>query len=74
MVHACIGKGVAFVCPLWCLVRGRAHPNKDKWLVQKWCQEVDVEEGLTTTLPKQPVFGDKELDLFSNPLLASPPG
>ena len=28
--------------------RPGAHPNTDKWLFQKWCQEVDVEEVLTT--------------------------
>ena len=31
---------------LECPVRARAHPNTDKWLFQKWCQEVDVEEVL----------------------------
>ena len=46
----------------------------DKWWFQKWCQDVDVEEAVTTNLPKQPVSTDKELDLFSNALLASPPG
>ena len=25
----------------------------DKWLFQKWCQEVDVEEVLTATLPNE---------------------
>ena len=71
---------------LWCMqcgfclhtldssVRGRAHPNTDKWLFQKWCQEVDVEEVLTATLFNEPVSGDEELDVLSNPLLASPPG
>ena len=59
---------------LECPVRGRAHPNTDKWLFQKWCQEVDVEEVLTATLPNEPVSGDEELDVLSNPLLASPPG
>ena len=33
------------------------------------CQEV-----LTATLPNEPVSGDEELDVLSNPLLASPPG
>ena len=37
-------------------------------------QEVDVEEVLTATLPNEPVSGDEELDILSNPLLASPPG
>ena len=46
----------------------------DKWRFQKWCQEVDIEEVLTATLLKQPVSGVKELDLLSNPLLASPLG
>ena len=58
---------------LECPVRGRAHPNTDKWLFQKWCQEVDVEEVFTATLPNEPVSGDEELDLLSNPLLDSPP-
>ena len=58
---------------LGCPVRGRAHPNMDKWFFQKWCQEVDVEEVLTATLPNEPVSGDKELDVLSNPVLASPP-
>ena len=66
----CEGCGFCLQCP----VRGRAHPNTDKWLFQKWCQEVDVEEVLTATLPNEPVSGDEELDVFSNPLLASPPG
>ena len=57
-----------------CLVRGTAHPNTDKWLFQKWCKEVDVEEVLTATLPNKPVSGDEELDVLSNPLLTSPPG
>ena len=70
---ACIVKGVVFACPFWSIC-GRAHPNTDKWLFQKWCQEVDVEEVLTATLLEQPMFGDEELDLFSNPLLASAPG
>ena len=59
---------------LECPVRGRAHPNTDKWPFQKWCQEVDVEEVLTATLPNEPVSSDEELDVLSNPLLASPPG
>ena len=59
---------------LECPVRGRAHPNTDKWLFQKWCQEVDVEEVLTATLPNEPVSGDEELDVLSNTLLDSPPG
>ena len=59
---------------LECPVCGRAHPSTDKWLFQKWCQEVDVEEVLTATLPNEPVSGDEELDVLSNPLLASPPG
>ena len=59
---------------LECPGRGRAHPNTDKWLFQKWCQEVDVEEVLTATLPNEPMSGDEELGVFSNPLLASPPG
>ena len=57
---------------LECPVRGRAHP--DKLLFQKWCQEVDVEEVLTATLPNEPVSGDEELDVLSTPLFASPPG
>ena len=56
-----------------CPVRGRAHPNTDKWLFQNWCQDADVEEVLTATLPHEPVSGDEELDVLSNPLLASPP-
>ena len=59
---------------LECPVRGRAHPNTDEWLFQKWCQEVDVEEVLTANLPNEPVSGDEQLDVLSNPLLASPPG
>ena len=59
---------------LECPVRGRAHPNTDKWLFQKWCQEVDVEEVLTATLPNEPVSGGEGLDVLSTPLLASPPG
>ena len=35
-------------------VRGRAYPNTDKWLFQKWCQEVDVEEVFTTTSATNP--------------------
>ena len=61
-------------CPVMFLVPGRAHPNTDKWLFQKWCQEVDVEEVLTATLPNEPVSGDEELDVYSNPLSACPPG
>ena len=60
------------VCPV--VVLGWPHPNTDKLPFQKWCQEVDIEEVLTATLPKQPVSSDEELDLLSNPLLASPPG
>ena len=68
-------EGCGFCLPtLVCPVRGRAHPDTDKWLFQKWCQEVDIEEVLTTTLPKQPVSNDEEMDLLSNPLLASPLG
>ena len=59
---------------LECPVCGRAHPNMDNWLFQKWCREVDVEEVLATTLPKEQVSSDEELDLLSNPLLASPLG
>ena len=59
---------------LECPVCGRAHPNTDKWLFQKSCQEVEIEEVLTATLPNEPVSGDEELDVISNPLLASPPG
>ena len=44
-----------------------------RWLFQKWSQEVDVEEVLTATLPNEPVSGDEELAVLSNPLLASPP-
>ena len=29
---------------------------------------------MTATLPNEPMSGDEELDLLSNPLLASPPG
>ena len=57
---------------LECAVLGRAHPSTDKWLFQKWCREVDVEEALTATLPNEPVSGDEELDVLSNPILASP--
>ena len=46
----------------------------DEWLFQKWCQQVDVEEVLTTTLPNELLSSHKELDVLSNPLLASPPG
>ena len=68
------GEGCGFCLPiLVCLVRGRAHPNTDKWLFQKWCQEVHVEEVLTATLPKAPVSSDEEL-YFSNPLFTSPLG
>ena len=62
----CEGSGFClhtFECP----VRGRAHPNTDKWLFQKWCQEVDGEEVLTATLPNEPMSGDKELDVVSTP-------
>ena len=59
---------------LECPIRGRAHPNTDKWLFQKRCQEVDVEEVLTATLLNEPVSGDEELDILSNPLMGSPPG
>ena len=51
---------------LECPVHGRAHPNTDKWLLQKWCKEVDIEEVLTTTLPNEPLCGDEELDVFSS--------
>ena len=57
-----------------CLVPGRAHPNTDKWLFQQLCLEVDLEEVLIATLPNESVSGDEELDVFSNPLLASLPG
>ena len=46
----------------------------DRWSSQKWCQEVDVEEVLTATPPKEHVSSDEELELFSNLLLASPLG
>ena len=47
-------------------IRGSAHPNTNKWLFEKWCQEVDVEEVLTATLPKQSADEfDEELDLFA---------
>ena len=59
---------------LCCPVRGRAHPNTDKWLFQKWCQEVEVEEVLTATPPGEPLSGEEELDVVSNPPLGSPPG
>ena len=59
---------------LECPVCIRAHPNTDKWLFQKWCQEVDVEEVLTATLLNEPVSGYEELDVLSIPLLASPLG
>ena len=72
---ACIVTGVGFCLhTLECPLRGRAHPNTNKWLFQQWCQEVDVEEVLTAGLPNEPVSGDEELDVVSNPLLASPPG
>ena len=68
-------EGCGFCLPtLECPVPGRAHPNTDKWLFQKWCLEVDVEEVLTATLPKEHVSSDEGLDLLSNPLMASPPG
>ena len=68
-------EGCGFCLPtLECPVRGRAHPNTDKGLLQKWRHEVDFEEVLTATLPKEHVSSDEELDLLSNPLLASPPG
>ena len=38
------------------------------------CQEVDIEEVLAATLPNEPVCGDEELEVLSNPLLASSPG
>ena len=57
---------------LECPVRGRAHPNTDKLLFQKWCKEVGIEGVLTATLPNEPMTGDKELDVLSNPLLTSP--
>ena len=67
-------EGCGFRLPtLECPVHGRAHTNIDKWLFQKWCHEVDVEEVLTATLPKEHVSSDEELHLLSNPLLASPP-
>ena len=59
---------------LECPVRGRAQPNTDKWLFQKWCWEVAVEEVLTATVPNEPVSRDRKLDVLSNPLSASPPG
>ena len=59
---------------LECAVRGRARPNTDKWLFHKLCQEVNVEEVWTATLPDELVSGDEELDVLPNPLLASPPG
>ena len=34
---------------LECPVRGRPHPNTDKWLFPKWCGELDVQEILTST-------------------------
>ena len=66
----CEGCGLCLLT-LECPVRGRAHPSMDTWLFQKWCQEVNVEEVLTATLPNEPVSGDEELDVLSNPLLAS---
>ena len=68
-------EGCGFCLPtLECLVRGRAHPNTDKWLFQKWRWQANIEEILTATLLKEHVSSDEELDLLSNPLLASPPG
>ena len=58
-------EGCGFCLPtLVCQVRGRAHPNTDKWPFQKWGQEVDVEEVLTATLLKEPVYSDEELTSF----------
>ena len=69
------GEGCGFCLhTLECPLRGRAHPNTDKCLFQKWCKEVDVEEVLTATLPNEPMSSDEELDVLSNPLLASPLG
>ena len=46
--------GCGFCVPtLECLDCGRAHPNENKSLFQKWCLVVDVLEGLTATPPKQ---------------------
>ena len=62
---------------LVCPISGRAHPNTDKWPFQKWCWEVSVEEVLTANPPlppKPPVFGDKELNLYSNPFFGLIPG
>ena len=68
-------EGCGFCLPiLECTLRGRACPNRDKWLFPKWCQEADVEEVFTATLPKEHVSSDEELDILCNPLLASPPG
>ena len=53
-------------------VCGRSHPNTENCMCQKGCQEVDVEEVLTATVPSASASGDKELHFLSNPLLASP--
>ena len=51
---------------------GTRNPRFVVWPFE-WCQEVDVEEVLTATLRNKPVSSDKELDVLSNPLMASPP-
>ena len=72
---ACIVKGVAFACPLWCvLFMVGPNPTWTNGCFKSGVRRFDVEEVLTAILPKQSVSSDEELDLFSNPLLASPPG
>ena len=51
-----------FFFVFWCTYRGM------------WCQEVDVKNFSNATLPNEPVSGEEELDVLSNPLLASPLG
>ena len=40
-------EGCGFCLPtLECPACGKAHPNPNKWVFQKWCEEVDVDEVL----------------------------
>ena len=52
----------------------KGPPEHGQVVLSKVASRVDVEEVLTATLPNKPVSSDEELDVLSNPLLASPPG
>ena len=46
-------EGCGFCLPTLEYPHGRAHPNTNRWVFQKWCEEMDVQEVLIASLPKQ---------------------